>query len=148
MYIVNKYKRREDSMKKLLLVIVITLFTFSLVGCGGSNNQNEDSNLPNIKSTLEAEGYEFTQRDADAISYYNQNAVNDVYSVDLDVTDLYIAYINGSTGWLEMIQFSSTAQATEFTQAIDNVDTSGMLYYQDGPVVVITYRQETIDALN
>lgn len=137
-------------MKKLMLLILVSIFTFSLVGCGNDSDDGGNNNavLPNIKTTLEAEGYVFEQRNADAITYYNNNAVNTKYSIDVTVTDLYIAYIDGSQAWMELIEFSSAAEADEFTSGIDTLDTSGLLYHKEGSVVVITYTQTTIDALN
>ncbi len=105
-------------------------------------------NVTSVKSILEAEGYVFEQRDQSSIDYYTENAVNAKYSISVTITDLYVAYVNTSERWLELIAFSTTSQADEFVAAVDELDTTGLLVFQQGEVVVITYSEATITALN
>ena len=125
-------------MRKGLLLVLGLFISIALVGCGGSNDEDY---LTSIKEELEGIGYVFEQRDADAIEYYNNKAVNEEYSIDVSLTDLYIGYINETTGWLELLEFESVADAESY---VDGTSESGYIVYREGNVVFITFNGDAM----
>lgn len=116
-------------MKKVLGLLVLLAFTLVLSGCG------EEDHLSSIKDKLEDIGYVFEQRDDDAITYYNNKAVNEAFEVDVTLTDLYIGYVDSNQHWLELLVFDSEGDAQDY---VDNCD-AGYIIYREGNVLFITF---------
>lgn len=164
-------------MKRLLLVTIFALSTFIMISCdtattvpndtattASNDTATTESNDTNVVTTdtgsqnnadvealmtqLIAAGYELDERDADSVAYYNENAVNLRYNISVTVTEVYLGYVNQVERWAELVGFVSEADAIAYTNGIAAVDTSGMLYFRHGSAVVITYSQDTIDALS
>ncbi len=145
-------------MRKILLWAIVMMVSLTFLGCDvatTSPNGDEETtqaqantDVDQLKSLLIAEGYGLDERDAESVEYYNSHAVNDTYSIDVTVLEVYLGYVNQVERWAELIGFESVTDAQTFTSAIDSQDTSGMLYYRLGTAVVITYSQDTIDALS
>lgn len=149
-------------MKKLILSSIILTLCLITLGCDltttlvkGGNITSEttttstpaNTDIDYIKSLLIQEGYSLDERDNDSVAYYNTNAVNERYNITVTVTEVYLGYVNQVDRWAEVVGFIAESDAIAFTTAIDTLGESGLLYYREGTVVVITFSQDTIDAL-
>jgi hypothetical protein len=140
-------------MKKLVKIGLFLVLLLALGACDKSSDNVfyrgdgvTENQLEVMKEILEDEGYVFEERDQTAIDYYNENSVNTKYSIDVQVEILYIAYINSSERWLELIDFETSADAIIFFEAIQTQDDTDLLVYIRNKSVIITYSQDTIDA--
>jgi len=124
-------------MKKILRILLLFTFTFLLVACGGSEGNNSAS----VIDELEGIGYVFEQRNSEVITYYNENAVNDTFDIGVKLIDLYIAYIDGSQGWLELLVFDNQDDAIEY---VEGVSEKGYLIYRDENTVFITFNEDAL----
>ncbi|MGD9910554.1 MAG: hypothetical protein AB7U79_08150 [Candidatus Izemoplasmatales bacterium] len=127
-------------MKKLLYVLLVALLGISIIGCDDAGSKTADD----IKTTLEEAGYVLTQRDSDAIEYYQDTYVNASYEIEISVEDLYVGYINSTERWIELVVLSSDSDAETYQVALNDEGTEGRLVYRDGSVLLITYSSETI----
>jgi len=160
-------------VKKILKLGLFAILIFSFAGCDVSSSEegtttdsseevttaassgelsttanNEQSSVALVKSVLEGEGYTFTERDQDSIDYYTENMILNLYGVTATVNELYLGYVNSTERWLELIGFSSSTEAQAYYDAVVEQDESGMLIFIENDTVVITFSQDTIDALN
>ena len=116
-------------MKKLVGLLLLLAFTVTLSGCG------EEDHLSSIKDKLEEIGYVFEQRNADAIEYYNNKAVNEAFDIDVTLTDLYIGYVDSDQHWLELLVFENDEDAASYHENCD----AGYIIYREGNVLFITF---------
>lgn len=123
-------------MKKLLSGIIFLTLVFGLSACGGNDT------VADAVTVLEDAGYELTEHDADARTYFSDNTVADL-GLDFDVTALYIGYLDGSN-WVQVIGLNNTTDAEDLASAFSAEEGKGQLVYQDGNTVVLTYTEETI----
>jgi hypothetical protein len=124
-------------MKKLLSGIIFLTLIFGLSACGGSDT------VVDAVTILEDAGYELTEHDADARTYFSDNTVADL-GLDFDVTALYIGYLDDNN-WVQVIGLNNANDAEDLASAFTAEEGKGQLVYQDGNTVVLTYTQETID---
>lgn len=127
-------------MKKILYVLLVALLGISIIGCDSAGSKTADD----VKATLEEAGYVLTQRDSDAITYYQDTYVNSNYDIDITVDDLYVGYINSTERWVELVVLASDSDAEDYQAALALEGTEGRLVYRDGNVLVITYSSDTI----
>lgn len=132
-------------MKKFMLLFAFVLVLSACNGGDDGGRVKDTNNLSDIKTTLEGIGYVFEQRDDDARAYYNTNAVNDTYDIDVTLTDLYIGYVNETQGWLEILEFESADDCTTFVNAVSSTD---MLVYWEGNTAFITYSTDATGAFS
>jgi hypothetical protein len=126
-------------MKKLgFLCVLLLSLTIVLFGCSGGS-----ANADDVIGTLEDEGYVFEERDSDSKTYYQTNMINDKFDLDLEVTELYVGYINSSERWVEIVALKNESQADDFKQALVNESIEGRLIVQESNVIIITFSQET-----
>jgi hypothetical protein len=135
-------------MKKIVVLAVTFLFFLGLSACNnekpGLNSGGEESfTTEDVVDVLETAGYELTEHDADAISYFQENTIDDL-GVSATVTALYMGYLDGDN-WVQVIGFNTSTQASEVASAFENEDDEGQLVYLDGNTVLLTYTQETYD---
>lgn len=123
-------------MKKLLSGIIFLTLIFGLSACGGSDT------VVDAVTVLEDAGYELTEHDADARTYFSDNTVADL-GLDFDVTALYIGYLDGNS-WVQVIGLNNANDAEDLASAFSAEEGKGQLVYQDGNTVVLTYTEETI----
>jgi hypothetical protein len=126
-------------MKKLgLLCVLLLSLSIVLFGCSGDSAKADD-----VISTLEDEGYVFEERDNDSKSYYQTNMINEKFDLSLEVTALYVGYINSNERWVEIVALKNESQAEDFKQALVNESIEGRLIIQESNVIIITFSQDT-----
>jgi hypothetical protein len=128
-------------MKKLMALLVVLFGLVALVGCagGGSTTNKADD----VIDTLEEDGYVLEARDEDSREYYQANMVNTKYGIDVDVTELYVGYVNGSERWVEIVVLKNNTQATEFYDELMLEATEGRFVVKLESVVIITFSEAT-----
>ncbi|MFH0992990.1 MAG: hypothetical protein V1761_01420 [bacterium] len=132
-------------MKTRFMILGVILLTgLTLIGCGGASNQD----IQEFLAVMEADNYVFTQRDEDAMNYYEENMINVKYDLDVEVSDLYVGYVNSSERWAEVIILASEAQATAFQSALNAEAEAGRLVLRDGSIVLITFSTATVSLFN
>lgn len=137
---------KELCMKKPIFIIFSIILVSLLVACGGSSGGASTSDFLKV---MEDEGYVFTQRDEDGREYYQANSVNAAYDLDLDVTDLYVGYINSSERWAEVVVFKTSAQAESYrNELVQDENKVGLIVVIDENVVLLTYSSETASLYN
>ncbi|MDD3477661.1 MAG: hypothetical protein PHP32_02185 [Candidatus Izemoplasmatales bacterium] len=122
--------------------------TTTLSSSTTTTTEDESADLAYLKNKLLDAGYDLDKRDDDSVAYYNANAVNAAYGIDVEVTEVYLGYVNQVEHWAELIGFDSVEDAQTYASAVDATGAEGLLYFRYGQAVVITYAQETIDALS
>lgn len=135
----------ELSMKKVFAGFAfLFVMLFVLAACGGDDDSNDNNNeSASVISTLEAAGYVMSKRDADSTTYYETNHVNQKFDLSLDVTDLYIGYINEVERWVEVIVMKNESQATTLKNKLVEEAEFGRFVIQEGSVIILTFSQET-----
>jgi hypothetical protein len=131
-------------MKKLRFVMMFLVIILSLTACSESNEtpgKGAIDSVPTIVQILEDAGYELTMHDDDAISYFQENTVDDL-NAEATVTDLYMGYLDGNN-WVQIIGLESDLDARNLQEAFENEDDEGQFVYQSGNTVVLTYTEET-----
>jgi hypothetical protein len=128
-------------MKRLLWITGMLLIAFSLFACdlGG----NEKSKIDDVLEVMEADGYAFTVRDAESIQYYEDNMVNTKFDVDLDVTGVYLGYVNQSERWAEVVEFATKEDALEYRTKCTEEAVEGRIVLLQGNVVILTFSSQT-----
>ena len=133
-------------MRKYLFLIFVFIFVSLLVACGGSSGS---ASTDDFLKVMEDEGYVFEQRDEDSREYYQANSVNTAYDLNLDVTDLYVGYVNTSERWGEVVVFKTDAQAESYRSAlVQDVNKEGLMVVIDGNILLLTYSSETATLFN
>jgi len=127
-------------MKKLLALLVVLFGLVALVGCTGGSTTNQAAD---VIDTLEEDGYVLETRDEDSREYYQANMVNTKYGLDVDVTELYVGYVNGNERWVEIVVLKNSTQATEFYDELMLEATSGRFVVKLESVVIITFSEAT-----
>ncbi len=127
-------------MKKLLAVLVVLFGLVALMGCTGGSTTNQAAD---VIDTLEEDGYVLETRDEDSREYYQANMVNSKYDLSLDVTELYVGYVNVTERWVEIVVLKNESQATEFYDALMVEATSGRFVVRVDTVVIITFSEAT-----
>jgi len=139
-------------MKKVFYSITILLLGFMTISCESNDNfmiANEDDGIgiALIRQTLDDDGYTFDYLNGDeALTRTTQ--INNDFSISLTVTDIFTGYKTGNLEWVDILNFDSWDDADTYVDAIVNQDTTGLLYYQSGDTVVITYTQASKDLLD
>ncbi|MCV2231327.1 hypothetical protein [Paracholeplasma manati] len=128
-------------MKKLLALLVVLFGLVALVGCAGGGTTTNQAN--DVIDTLEEDGYVLETRDEDSREYYQANMVNTKYGLDVDVTELYVGYVNGNERWVEIVVLKNSTQATEFYDELMLEATSGRFVVKLESVVIITFSEAT-----
>ncbi len=132
-------------MKRLLIGFTLLFAIFGLAACddGGRGLDGGQDTTADIVTILENAGYELTEHDADARTYFSENTLGD-FGLDLTVTALYIGYQDGDN-WVQVIGLDDAEDASSVYDAFTGEDDEGQLVYQDGNTVVLTYTQATRD---
>ncbi len=128
-------------MKKLFALLVVLFGLVALVGCAGGGTTTNQAN--DVIDTLEEDGYVLETRDEDSREYYQANMVNSKYDLSLDVTELYVGYVNVTERWVEIVVLKNESQATEFYDALMVEATSGRFVVRVDTVVIITFSEAT-----
>ena len=136
-------------MKKILVTMITIVFLLGLTAC--ENNETPGlgktgevtSSVQTVVGVLEAAGYELTEHDADAVSYFQENTIDDL-GVSATVTDLYMGYLNGDS-WVQVIGFNSSTEANDVAVAFGDLQNEGQLVYLDTNTVLLTFTQTTYD---
>ncbi len=132
-------------MKTRLMILGLFLLAgFALTGCGQTGGQEVQAFL----DIMETDGYVFTQRDQDAMAYYEENMINLKYDLDVEVDDYYIGYVNSTERWAEVIVLANETQATGFQTELNAEAVEGRLVLRDGNIVLITFSAATISLYN
>jgi hypothetical protein len=139
---------KGDSMKRLLWFALTLVLAIGLAACDNAGitdddpDDQQDNEVASIVSILEDAGYELTEHDADARSYFSDNTIGDL-GLDLDVTALYIGYLDGGA-WVQVIEFESTTAAQLAAAAFSTVDETQYVY-RDGNALMLTFTETTYD---
>jgi len=104
-----------------------------------------DTTITTVISTLEAGSYVMESRDAESIAYFQLNMVNNKYDLNTTVVSCWLGYVNQVERWVEVVEFSTVAEAESYVVELGIEATEGRLVYRDGNVVLATYSQDTID---
>lgn len=128
-------------MKRLLWAVGLTMLAISLIACdlGGK----ETSKIDDVLEVMEEDGYAFTVRDAESIQYYEDNMVNTKFDVDLDVTGVYLGYVNQSERWAEVVEFATEDDALEYRTKCTEEAVEGRIVLLQGNVVILTFSSQT-----
>lgn len=125
-------------MRKLFVLLVLMgTLSMMLMGCGGASSSKDVTDL------LEDNGYVLEARDEDSINYYEATMINDKYDLNVEVTSLYVGYVNSDERWAEIVVLKTEAQAEDFVQALVNENVQGRYNIRQENVVIITFSQET-----
>lgn len=133
-------------MKRLLWIVGLTMLAISLIACdlGGK----EKSKIDDVLEIMEADGYVFTVRDAESIQYYEDNMVNTKFDVELDVTGVFLGYVNQSERWAEVVEFATKEDALEYRTKCTEEALEGRIVLLDSNVVILTFSSETAGLFN
>lgn len=152
-YAIVYFKKEMRLLKKVLLIVSIYLLTFVFISCETDNDNYKINAIDDgisiflIKQTLEDDGYHFDYFTGDtAITRTTQ--INTDYSINIQVTDIFTGYKTGNLAWVDILNFAELDEAGVYVNAIITQDTTGLLYYQSGDTVVITYTQAAKDLLD
>lgn len=134
-------------MKRLILTMMMGLLVLGLSACDDidtntDDDNNTDSQVTSVVQALEDAGYELTEHDADSRAYFSDNTIADL-GLDLNVTGLYIGYLDGGA-WAQVIEFETTSAAQLVAAAFTAAD-EDQLVYRDGNTILLTYTQSTYD---
>ena len=130
-------------MKKLLSIMMLLVVITFITGCAENNEEpgkGAISRVSEIVQILEDADYDLTMHDDDAISYFQENTVDDL-GAEATVTDLYMGYLDGNN-WVQVIGLESDLGARNLKAAFESED-EGQYVYQIGNTVVLTYTEET-----
>jgi len=132
-------------MKRLLIGFTLLFAIFGLAACdgGGRGLDGGQDTTAEIVAILEDAGYELTEHDADARTYFSENTLGDL-GLDITATAFYIGYQDGDN-WVQVIGLDDLEDASSVYDAFTGEDDEGQLVYQDGNTVVLTYTQATRD---
>jgi hypothetical protein len=130
----------------MLWITGLFLMTISLVACeiGGKTK----SSIDDVLDVMEADGYAFTVRDAESIQYYEDNMVNLKFDVVLNVTGVFLGYVDQTERWAEVVEFATKDDAIAYRTKLVEENIVGRLVYLDGNVVVLTFSNQTIALFN
>jgi hypothetical protein len=130
----------------MLWITGLFLMTISLVACeiGGKTK----SKIDDVLDVMEADGYAFTVRDAESIQYYEDNMVNLKFDVALDVTGVFLGYVDQTERWAEVVEFATKDDASAYRTKLVEENIDGRLVYLDGNVVVLTFSSQTVALFN
>lgn len=133
-------------MKKVLTFSVLLLcLSIFLIGCSGGPGSSISNEVIDL---LESDGYILEERDKDSVQYYQTNMVNDKYTLDLEISELYIGYVNEIERWAEIIIFEDFDQASEFYDELMIEASLGRYVIQEEHIIIITFSDETYDIFN
>jgi hypothetical protein len=136
-------------MKKVMVFSITCLLFLFITGCtnnetpGLTRGDEERSTTLSIVAILEGEGYELTNHDAEAVTYFQENTVDDL-GVTATVSSLYMGYLDGNN-WVQVIGLNSSTEASDLANAFEEEQDEGQLVYLEGNTVVLTYTQATYD---
>jgi hypothetical protein len=129
-------------MRKLVVLLVVFLgLSVVLIGCGGGGTTSNEAT--EVIDTLEEDGYVFEARDEDSREYYQANMINNKFDLNVDVTELYVGYVNENQRWAEIIVLKTDAQAEDFYDELMIEATEGRFVIREGSVIILTFSQET-----
>lgn len=150
-------------MKRFVSFIVVLLLVVTLVACDkgylgedtvstttasgttttAATTAATNTDVDDIVSILNTNGYGLTVHDASSIDYFTTNTLVNNYGISVTVTDLIMGDVNGND-WIQLVGFALEADAIAYANALSTLD-GGELYYRNGTAVLLTYSQNALD---
>ena len=131
-------------MRKVISVLAMIFLIVGLTACTEPNEtpgRDVVDRVPGIIQILEDANYELTEHDEDAITYFQENTVDEL-GVEGTVTALYMGYLDGDN-WVQVIGFDNSQGAYLLKTAFEEEQDEGQFVYLFDNAVVLTYTEET-----